>query len=147
MERFLQLQVISDQAQDRLYTYVQGELCTSPGQAESCVQMRNEQQHCTVSSFLACSLSGIRQIQERSTLFFYLLYRQSRSYKNNVRKSESTCVSVEVVPQQRDCPKSPATEMAFMWSFISVAFHVAVQVGTTRTSITAQFALECLLYT
>lgn len=67
--------------------------------------------------------------------------------KNNVGKSKSTCVSVEVVPQQRDCPESPATEMALMWSFISVAFHVAVQVGTTGTSVTAQFALECLLYT
>lgn len=56
-------------------------------------------------------------------------------------------MSVEVVPQQRDCPEGPATEVALMWSFVSVAFHVAVQVGTTRTSVTAQFTLECLLYT
>lgn len=56
-------------------------------------------------------------------------------------------MSVEVVPQQCDCPESPATEMALVWSFISVAFHVAVQVGTTRTSVTAQLTLECLFYT
>lgn len=61
--------------------------------------------------------------------------------------SRSTCVSVKVVPQQRDCPESPATEVALVWSFIGVAFHVAVQVGATWTSVTAQFALECLLYT
>lgn len=40
----------------------------------------------------------------------------------------STCVCVKVIPQEGDCSECPATEMALVWSLISVTFHVTIQI-------------------
>ena len=39
-----------------------------------------------------------------------------------------TCVCVKVIPQKGDCSECPATEMALMWSLISVTFHMPIQI-------------------
>lgn len=57
-----------------------------------------------------------------------------------------TCVSIEVISQQRDCPESSATKVALVWPLVRVAFHVTVQVRTPRAGVAAQFTLECLLH-
>lgn len=58
-----------------------------------------------------------------------------------------TCVCVKMIPQKGDCSECPATEMALMWSLISVTFHMPIQIWTPWTCVTAKLTLECLLYT
>lgn len=40
----------------------------------------------------------------------------------------STCVCVKMIPQEGYCSECSATEMALVWSLISVAFHVTIQI-------------------
>ncbi len=58
----------------------------------------------------------------------------------------TTCVCVEVVPQQCDCSKGSSTQVTFMWSLVCVALHVSVQVGAPWTGVATQLTLESLLY-
>lgn len=72
---------------------------------------------------------------------------QNQEQKVCARKQKNTCVCVEMVPQQGDCPEGAPTQMALVRPLIRVALHVTVEVGASWAGVATQLALECLLHT
>lgn len=102
--------------------------------------------HVTVCTFMRTSAFGGAEIRE--VLSFWL--SGGRKKISLVVKNQHiwfTCVCVEVVSQQGDCPEGSSTEVTFVWSLIRVALHVPIQVRAPWTCVAAKLALKSLLHT